>query len=68
MPLGRSLPGEAPTPAPTEVTWTLEPEEELRMEIEGRGPEHKVTVRVSLEKHGIVCSTTVSARADSMFL
>ena len=41
-----SLPGEQHAQAPPEVAWKLAAEEELRLEIEGRGHEHKCTVQV----------------------
>lgn len=41
-----SLPGESTFAAPPEVTWTLDKEEELRLEIEGKGPEQKVVIKV----------------------
>jgi len=37
----------APREAVVEKTWTLAPEEELRLEIEARTHEHKCSIQVS---------------------
>jgi hypothetical protein len=54
-----SLPGESTFAAPPESVWKLEKEEELRLEIEGRGAENKVVIKVSA-----IHNTTRSRASD----